>query len=85
MGSQMQVRSSYRLSGLGVVITGEVHNGEITDNMIGVTSSGKRCPVVKIEVDNEVVKTAQIKDVATIVVKHIAIDDIKPGATIYFD
>ena len=85
MSSQLQVRSIYKLTGIGIVVTGEVRHSDINDNMMGMTSDGKRCVIVKIEVSNEVVRKAHINEMATIVFKNITMDDIKPGAIIYFD
>jgi len=85
MSAEFLVATCFELSGVGLILSGEVKSGEISEGAIGRTTKGKRCAVVKIEESNDRVSIARTKSKVTLTVKHISKQDIKPWDTIYFD
>ena len=84
MNAEFTVYTCYVLSGLGLVLSGEVKSGTVAEGEIGMTAKGKRCTVVKIETKGERMHSANSRERVTLVVKHISKDDVKPWDTLYF-
>ncbi len=84
MNAEFLVSSCFELSGIGVVVSGEVQSGEISEGAVGRTDRGKTCSVVKIENMGDRVPIANEKSKVTLTIKHITKSDIKPWDTLYF-
>ena len=73
------------MAGLGLVVSGEVKSGEVTEGSNGRTAKGKKCAVVKIELGGERISIAEKKSKVSMVLKNIGRTDAKPWDIIYFD
>ena len=85
MNAEFLVGTCFEISGLGLVLAGEVKSGEIAEGSLGRTNKGKKCTVVKIEESNHRVPVAHTKSKVTITVKHITKADVRPWDMIYFE
>lgn len=84
MNAEFFVTTLYELAGLGLILAGEVKGGEVSEGEAGITSRGKKCIIVKVEVDGQRVHSAVSKQKATIVVKHIDKRDVQVRDSLYF-
>lgn len=84
MYAEFVVNTCFTLSGLGIVASGEVTEGEVSDTSQGRTAKGKNFTLIKIDVQGAQVRTIRKKDKANLFIKNIDISDIKPGVTVYF-
>lgn len=84
MSAEFKVKSQYFIGGLGLVVTGEIKSGEIQDGKMGTNNRGKKCAVVKIEVNGEKVSSAKRHDIATIVLRYLNRNDVHVGESIFF-
>lgn len=85
MHAEFFVATCFEISGLGVVVSGEVKSGEISEGAVGRTSRGKKCVVVKIESEGERMPVAKVKDKVSIVLKYITKLDVKAYDHLYFE
>ena len=85
MHAEFRVINCYDISGVGLVLTGQVENGEIEEGALGMTYRGKKCAVIKIEHQGERRQSAKEKERVNVYVKHITRADVRPGEKIRFD
>ena len=85
MNAEFLVDACFELSGLGVVVSGEVKSGEIQEGAVGRTAKGKKCVVVRIENMGERVPVAREKAKVSLTIKHVMKNDIKPWDMVYFE
>jgi GTPase len=84
MPAEFYVGRCYEISGVGLVIAGNVSSGEIREGQIGQTFKGKKCTVVKIEKEGYQIPSAEEKDSVSLFVKYLSRQDLKPGDFLYF-
>ncbi|MCM8773754.1 MAG: hypothetical protein NC820_03340 [Candidatus Omnitrophica bacterium] len=85
METKFLVSTRFVVNGLGLVLSGEVKSGLLMEGAFGRTSKGKKCAVIKIDVDGVRTMQANAKQKANIVVKYVEQNDIMPGDIIYFE
>jgi len=84
MSAEFSVNTCFKLSDFGLVISGEVTEGEISDGAQGKTPKGKVFTLVKIDVQGEQMHTIHKSDKASLFIKNVDFSEIKPGAKLYF-
>lgn len=85
MSAEFLVNTCFVISGLGIIVSGEVRSGEIAEGVVGRTTNNKRCTVVKIEQDGDRIPLAHAKSKVTLTLKHIGKNDVRSWDTVYFD
>jgi len=83
MQAEFFVSQVYNVGGTGIILHGEVNSGQITEGSIGMTFSGKKFTVVRIEKQGEKVPVALKKDKVNIFIKNIQFSDLRVGETLY--
>ena len=83
MQAEFFVSQIYNLGGTGIILHGEISSGQVAEGSIGMTFSGKKFTVVRIERQGERVLTANKKDKVNIFIKNIEFSDLRIGETLY--
>jgi hypothetical protein len=84
MYAEFVIASCFDLTDLGVVISGEVTNGQIEEGSSGKTVKGKSFILVKIDIEGSQVHSIARKEKANLFIKNISRADVRPGETLYF-
>lgn len=84
MKAEFTIKACFNLPSVGVVVSGEVIDGQIKEGMQGKIPKGKNCMVVRIDSKGQKVFIAHRKDKVNLTMKNIIISDVRPGETIYF-
>ncbi|MCK9573778.1 MAG: hypothetical protein M0R20_05230 [Candidatus Omnitrophica bacterium] len=84
MHAEFVVKSCFNSPGLGVLVSGEIMDGNIEEGAQGKTPAGKLVTIVRMDIQGVKVKTARIKEKVNIVLKGVAISDVNPGMNINF-
>ncbi|MCM8824244.1 MAG: hypothetical protein NC822_06185 [Candidatus Omnitrophica bacterium] len=85
METKFLVSTRFVVNGLGLVLSGELKSGSLMEGAFGRTPKGKKCAVVKIDVDGVRTTRVNSKQKANVVVKYVEQNDIMPGDIIYFE
>jgi GTPase len=84
MHAEFVIKSCFVSPGLGVLVSGDVMQGDIEENSQGKTPQGKMVTVVRIDMQGTKIKIAHAKDKINIILKGATISDVHPGMKIDF-
>jgi translation elongation factor EF-1alpha len=84
MAGELTIDNFKNIGGSGLLISGKVESGNISEGDVGKTYKGKKCAVIKIEKNGLRIPRAKEDEAVNLWVKYIVPADIMIGESLFF-